>query len=152
MKKNLLIITLAIILINTADAEDVFKYMGSFDNVKSTDTGHCYGTSVLLWEINNKNVIGLLNVDMGLCGDPPCSFLKGKIDNNKITFYTSVPIYNEFYSFDGVVTKTSLSGLMNGTDTTLNANTYGDSYSNMIEWCSVWTKIKRCSGVTEFCK
>ena len=152
MKKILLTIILIIPFSNALGVEEVFKYMGSYDNVKSTDTGHCYGASVLIWEKNNKNIVGLLNIDMGLCGDPPCSILNGTIDNDKLKFITSVPIYNELYSFDGKITKTALSGLLNGSSATLKNSSLDLPYNNIDEWCSAWSQVQRCGGVKEFCK
>ena len=137
---------------NVSEAETVFRYLGTYDNVRSSDTGHCYGTSVRLWELNNKEVVGLLNISMGLCGDPPCSFLNGTVVNDKLAFESSAPVYNELYSFDGNITKTSLSGLLNGSKATLDNSSLKSASKNIKEWCSAWSQVQRCDGVREFCK
>ena len=153
MKLNMLTILLFLSLSNIVRAEEVFKYLGTYDNVKSTDTGHCYGTSVSIWELNDKKVIGLLNVDLGLCGDPPCSILKGAIDNNKISFKTSVPIYNELYSFNGDITTSNLSGSLNGSNAILKASSFKlRTTKNITKWCVRWSKVSRCGGVKDFCQ
>lgn len=133
-------------------AEDKFVYLGTYNNVRSTDTGHCYGTSVLLWEMNDKKVIGLLNTDMGLCGDPSCSILNGKIENRKLSFNTTVPVYEQLYSFDGDITKDKITGLLNNANASLKNSSFDWPYKNISEWCSAWSKVQRCGGVKEYCK
>ena len=152
MKLNTLILSIVLSFSPSVGSEESFKYLGTFDNVKSTNTGHCYGASVSIWDLGDKNIIGLLNIDMGLCGDPLCSILNGTIDNNKIKFKTSVPIYNELYVFDGYIAKKELSGSLNGSNSTLNQRSFNLSYKNIKEWCSMWSKISRCGGVKEYCK
>jgi hypothetical protein len=152
MRNILLAIGLMITLFGAQGAEDKFTYLGTYDNVRSTDTGHCYGTSILLWEMNDEKIIGLLNSDMGLCGDPPCSILNGKIVNGKLSFNTTVPVYEQLYSFEGNIEKTQITGLLNNAITSLTNSSFNQSYNNLNEWCSAWSKIQRCGGVKEYCK
>jgi len=135
-----------------SSADGKFKFLGSFDNVESNDTGHCYGISILVWELDDMKTIGLLNVDMGLCGDSPCSIFVGTIANEKITFETSAPIYDELYFFEGHISKTKLSGSLNGVNTTLISNSFKQRYKNTQEWCSAWARVPRCHGVKEYCQ
>jgi len=152
MKKNLLTSLLIFLLSNVATGEEIFKHLGSFENFRSTETGHCYGTSISIWELNDKEIIGLLDVHAGLCGDPPCSFLQGDINNNEISFKTNVPIYNELYSFKGKFTNNELSGQLNNSNATLKSSSFTLPYKDIKNWCSTWSQIPRCSGVKEYCQ
>ena len=153
MKHNLLSILLIFSLSNTSVADEAFKYLGTYDYIRTTDTGHCYGTSILIWELKDNKVIGLLNVYLGPCADPPCSIIEGTLRNNKISFKTSVPIYSELYSFIGDITSSELSGSLNEENTILNAISFKITpEENIKEWCTRWSQVSRCGGVKEFCQ
>ena len=52
------------------------KPLGSYDYVRSSDGGdHCYGYSLQLWQYRDQ-LLGLLDIHEGLCGDPPCGVLQ----------------------------------------------------------------------------
>lgn len=134
-----------------ANAGDTLYYLGSYDNVKSTSSGHCYGTSVSMWKLNNK-IVGLLDIHAGLCGDPPCSVIQGEKDGSNISFKTTDPVYNKHYSFTGSLLDSQLSGTLNQSTTTLNKNSIESIYDNTKSWCSAWSKVPRCSGVKHYCQ
>ena len=132
-------------------AEETFTFIGSFDNVKATETGHCYGEGISLWELENKKVIGLLNIAQGLCGDPACSALEGNSKKGKIILKSLMPIYGQAYTFEGTVTAASLSGTLNNNKTILKKDTSSQRFKNKSEWCATWSKISRCVGVSSVC-
>jgi|GEM_PF-4326235 len=152
MRKSLLKILLILLVSNTALSEEKFNHLGSFKNIRATDTGHCYGTSISIWELNDKKIIGLLSVHTGLCGDPPCSILQGSIKINEISFKTNYPIYNVHYSFSGKITNDELSGQLNNESIILKSYSYNPPYKNIERWCVIWSKISRCRGVKEYCR
>ena len=153
MKQNLLTILLIFSISNTSVADEAFRYLGTYDYIRSTDTGHCYGNRISIWNLKDNKVIGLLNVYSGPCADPPCSILEGTLRYNKISFKTSVPIYNEIYSFIGDITNSELTGSLNGENTTLNTISFKlTPEENIKEWCTRWSQVTRCGGVREFCQ
>ena len=152
MKLNLLVTFLVLPVSFCAYAEDNFNFLGAFDNVQSSETGHCYGMDVLVWELADKQVIGLLSVEDGLCGDPSCSFLSGTINDDEITFQTSTSVYGEQYLFNGKLTSKAMSGLLNGSKTSLAANSSALRLESIMEWCSFWSQIPRCRGVKDYCQ
>ncbi len=152
MKLKLLVTFLVLPVSICASAEGDFNFLGAFDNVQSSETGHCYGIDVLVWELSDKQIIGLLSVEDGLCGDPPCSALIGTINDDKITFETSTSIYGEQYLFSGKFTSNEISGLLNGNETNLVANSYASPLKSIIEWCSFWSQVPRCQGVKDYCQ
>ncbi len=99
-----------------AYAEAGIRFPGAFDDVRSSETGNCYGIDVLVWQLPGQQVPGLLSVEDGLCGDPPCAVLTGTIDEDKITFETATSLYGEQYSFSGQYTRHAVSGLLNGSE------------------------------------
>jgi hypothetical protein len=150
--KKLLTLGIALLFSNMSSGNDVFEYLGSFDNVSSTETGHCYGTSISMWRVNSRKVIGLLDIHSGLCGDPHCSFIDGIIHNNEISFRAYAPIYQKLYSFIGTVTKEELSGKLNESSTVLKLSQFQFTSKDKKDWCSTWSKIPRCKGVKVYCK
>jgi len=152
MKNHLLIILLSLSLSSIAIADELFKKLGSYDNVKASKTGHCYGTSISLWKVKEDKIIGLLNIHSGLCGDPPCSVVQGSIKNNIILFNTTMPIYDKLYSFTGNISNNELSGSLNKIKSTFNANSFPQSYKNIKSWCEAWVKVSRCRGVKKYCE
>ena len=152
MKNHLLTIFLSLFISSITNADEAFKKLGSYDNVKASKTGHCYGTSISLWRVKKDKIIGLLDIHAGLCGDPPCSFIQGNIKNDIISFKTSEPIYDKFYSFTGNISNNELIGSLNKIKSTFNANTFPQPYKNIKSWCEAWVKVSRCSGVKAYCK
>lgn len=134
------------------NAQDGFEFLGGFDNVQASQTGHCQGISVLIWASRAQQVVGLLSVESGLCGDPPCAIFQGTIGNNNISFETSAPIYDQRYRFTGEITPTALSGSLNGEQTVLGSNSFSLPSASKTEWCSFWSRIPRCQGVMEYCR
>lgn len=151
MKLKLLTTFLLLPVSFCACAEDNFNFLGAFDNVQSSEAGHCYGIDVLVWELTDKQVIGLLSIADGLCGDPPCSVFAGAINDDKITFRTSTSINGEQYLFNGQFTRNEMSGSLNGKKTTLAANLSALELESVTEWCSFWSQIPRCQGVKDYC-
>ncbi len=149
--RKALTVFLLIISSNNSFAGETFKYIGSFDNIKATETGHCYGEGVSLVELKDKKIIGLFHVARGLCGDPACSVIKGDIRGEQLSFKTLVPIYNESYAFEGAATEFALSGFLNSNDIELKMASWGRHHNNISEWCASWLKISRCKGVTNVC-
>lgn len=137
---------------NKIFAEESFKFIGSFSNVKATETGHCYGEGVSVWEVENKKIIGLLHIAQGLCGDPACSVLEGNAGNEKITFKSIKTIYGQSYAFEGKVTGAFLNGTLNNNKTALKKDTRSQRFKNKAEWCATWSKISRCKGASSVCK
>ena len=143
-----------LLLILTASqslAEDAFKFIGSFDNIKATETGHCYGEGIDLWELEDKKIIGLIHIARGLCGDPACSTLVGEIEGDIISFKTFKPIYNQAYTFEGSIVNYTLSGLLNDNKTELKKDSRSQRHKNKTEWCATWSTITRCKGVENVC-
>ncbi len=136
---------------NNSFAGETFKYIGSFDNIRATETGHCYGEGVSLVELGDKKIIGLFHVAQGLCGDPACSALKGAIRGEKLSFKTLVPIYNETYAFEGATTKLALSGFLNNNKIELKMASWGRHHKNINDWCASWLKVTRCKGIANVC-
>ncbi len=133
-------------------AQAALQFLGTYDNVSSSASGHCYGTSVSLWQINNSEIIGMLDVHAGLCGDPPCSLLKGNINNNIVSVKTTAPVYNKHYLFTGYIINSQLTGMLNKSKTTLQKNSFNLQYKNVAAWCAAWSKVLRCKGVKAYCK
>ncbi len=145
-------ILLLLSISSVASAEDSLRFLGSYDNVESSTGEHCNGTSISLWQINDGQIIGLLDIHSGLCGDPPCSILRGSINSNSVSFNTSVPVYNELYSFTGKIINTELTGSLNSLKTTFHENSFKLHFKDITSWCSLWSKVSRCSGVKEYCQ
>lgn len=125
--------------------------MGSFDDVRSTETGHCYGKSVSLWKFKTGDIVGLLDVHEGLCGDPACSVLTGAVNDHGLSFKTLSPIYSQSYTFDGKIEGQNLVGKLNDIDISLKSNNYFARDGDLKSWCETWSKVPRCSGVKEYC-
>lgn len=117
--RRFITIALFIFFVSESIAEDTLKFIGSFDNVKATETGHCYGEGIDLWELEGKKIIGLLHIAQGLCGDPACSAIEGKIEGDTISFKAFKPIYNKAYIFEGSIVNYTLSGHLNENKTKL---------------------------------
>lgn len=153
MRTNHLLITLLLLSISSiTSADEIFKSLGSYDNVKASNTGHCYGTSISLWKIKNNKIIGLLDIHADLCGDPPCSVVQGSIKNNTVSFKTNMPIYDKSYSFTGNISNAELSGSLNKIKSKFNINSFSQSYKDIKSWCSAWSKVSRCNGVKKYCE
>ncbi len=132
-------------------AEETFNFIGSFDNVKATETGHCYGEGIDLWELESKKIIGLLHIAQGLCGDPACSSIEGEIEGDIISFKTLKPIYNQAYTFKGSIVNYTLNDLLNDTKADLKKDSRSQRHKNKSEWCATWSNISRCKGVENVC-
>ncbi len=151
MKKTLTIL-IVIFIAGNAYAEDNFKLIGKYSNVKATETGHCYGEVIDIWAEGDNKLIGLIHIAQGLCGDPACSVITGSINDSQLFFNALVPVYNEEYSFSGTIINGLLTGNLNNKVTTLSIDSSSAYYKNKTEWCSAYSKVTRCKGVQNFCK
>jgi hypothetical protein len=132
-----------------------FIKVGGFSDVASGDEGeHCNGTSISLWKTNDSDLVGLINIHSGLCGDPPCSIVKGKYKNNRFEFQATDSIWGEFYSFEGLIKRGHLQGKLNSDSISLKKEKeeYVDDWEkDMASWCKFWSKVGRCQGVKNLC-
>lgn len=139
-----------------ASAQTSFSKIGQFSDVESDDEGeHCLGTSIELWKISDSNLIGMIDIHEGLCGDPPCSFIKGKITNNRLEVSATDSIWDELYSFKGQIKKGHLKGILNSKPIDLKIEKDGHSRNwdkDITSWCERWSKVHRCKGIMEYCK
>jgi hypothetical protein len=133
----------------------IFSKVGEYSNVGSDDEGeHCDGTSISMWKINDSNIVGLIDIHSGLCGDPPCSLIEGEYKNNRIKFQATDSIWGEIYSFEGSIKHGRLKGKLNSDS--LNLKKEGEKYAgdwekDLDSWCKFWSKIPRCQGVKNIC-
>ncbi len=154
--KSRFIVTVILMLFvysNVVKAKNKLTAIGTYDNVKSTSTGHCYGTSISMWQLENNNVIGLLDTHAGLCGVPPCSILTGSMKNDTVSFKTSAPVYDKLFSYIGRINDTDLNGQLNKKSVVLKRNSRRNfPLKDIGQFCSFWSKVPRCKGVKEYCQ
>ena len=133
------------------------KPLGSFDNVHSTDGGdHCYGYSLQLWQCRGQ-LLGLLDIHEGLCGDPPCGVLRyvsHDVKTGHLIFWAQI---GERWDFEGTLKHDSIVGTLNGRRIHLvqNQNWVGsdvNSSKTLAGWCDFWSTVPRCRGVRELCE
>ena len=150
------VFTIIIILSGQPDAQSLFSKLGEFSNVDyEDDSEHCLGTSTTIWRIDSINLVGVIDIHEGLCGDPPCSFIRGKIENNQLEFTATDSIWGEYYSFSGVIENDSLIGKLNLISVNLKKekdDIPGDWDMSLSNWCKMWSKVHRCNGVKKFCR
>ena len=95
--KNSLLVAVALLLANSAAADQGFTHIGDFDNVRSSDRGeHCSGYTVALWRHGDR-VLGLFNVHSGVCGDAACAVIEDVQFNQRtrqLAFRSSVRSQN----------------------------------------------------------
>ena len=69
------------------------QHLGNFHNISSNDGGeHCAGYSLGLWKYRDE-ILGLVDVHAGLCGDPPCAVIQdAKLDarSGRLRFRSTV--------------------------------------------------------------
>jgi hypothetical protein len=130
----------------------LYKELGSYDNVKSETGEHCYGFSLSLWG-DGKNVHGLLDHHVGLCGDPQCTVVLGEIIDNELTLTATHPIFDKYYKLKGTMGSDEIRGKMNSVDLTLKASDNKSGSDQTFEkWCETWSSVQRCAGVKELCR
>ena len=142
---------------STAFSQDI-KPIGFFENVHSSDGGeHCYGYSLQMW-IYRDQLLGLLDIHQGLCGDPPCGVLQDTfldVETGRLTFRSQ--INEEAWDFEGTLKLDSVVGTLNGRSVHLVqdhkwAGSDAKSSHNLSSWCDFWSAIRRCSGVRALCE
>ena len=150
---RLFVATILVLAASPAAGQDL-KSLGSFDNVRGTESGHCYGYSLELWQ-HGKQIMGLLDVHEGLCGDPPCGVLQEvTFDRGTGRLHFRSTAGSE-YRFEGVLRRDDVFGRLNGQSVRLGRNrnrTDIVSDRSLAQWCEFWTPVARCGGVREFCK
>lgn len=155
-----LVVAVALIVVLgtvTVSAQE-FRALGRFDDVRVTvsEEPHCYGSSLKLWQ-HRDQLIGLLNVHQGLCGDPPCGVLTnitfnrgtGRLSFSATTRATATPLM-----FSGLLRRDDVLGQMNGGRVRLSRRAGEfllDSDESLAGWCQFWGSVGRCRGVTELC-
>ena len=149
-----LFVTTILLLAASSTAGQDLKSLGSFDNVRTTESGHCYGYSLELWQ-HGKKIMGLMNVHDGLCGDPPCGILQEVTfdrGTGRLHFRSAAGLE---YRFDGVLRRDDVFGRLNGRRVRLGRDrnrTEIASDRSLTDWCEFWVPVARCGGVREFCK
>jgi hypothetical protein len=135
--------------------QKIFSKIGEYSDVDSDDDGeHCDGTSISLWKTNDTNLVGLIDIHSGLCGDPPCSLIRGKYKNKRLEFQATDSIWGEIYSFEGSIKRGHLKGKLNLDS--INLKKEKEKYASewekdMASWCKFWSKVPRCQGVKNIC-
>ena len=140
-----------------APAQDL-QHLGNFDNVSSNDGGeHCGGYSLGLWKYRDE-LIGLLDVHAGLCGDPPCGVIRdAALDpkTGRLRFWSA--INEQKIGFEGTLEREAVDGEFSGNharlilDKDLTSRDFGPN-RNMAAWCKFWVSVPRCSGVRDLCQ
>jgi len=153
-----LLVTLGCLGFAAAAAGQALEHLGSFGNVTSKDGGeHCGGYSLGLWKHGNE-ILGLLDVHSGLCGDPPCSVIDAAELNprtGRLRFDSTVD--GRKFRFDGALGRGAVDGRFNGKRTRLardDTGAGGDFEPNrsVPAWCGFWGSVTRCKGVREKCE
>jgi len=141
----------------TASTQDL-QHLGSFHNVTSQDRGeHCSGYSLGLWKYRDE-LLGLLDVHAGLCGDPPCAAIRGAtLDAKSGRLEFSASIDGQTIQFEGTMTRAAIVGLFNGRRARLARDTQGtdeefEPNRSLRAWCRFWGSVPRCRGVRELCE
>ena len=139
-----------------ASAQDL-RHLGDFGNVSSNDGGeHCAGYSLGLWRYGDQ-LLGLLDLHQGLCGDPPCAVIRDATLDTKtgrLEFWST--INDRKIQFEGTMTTGAIDGALNGERVRLQlardrmSSGFDPNYS-VIAWCKFWGSVARCSGVQEMC-
>jgi len=155
---NRLFLLPLLVLQPVATLADEFQYVGTFHNVSSKDNGeHCTNYSVDLWKYNER-VLGLLDVHVGLCGDPPCGVIKDpRLDSKtgRLGFWSS--INGQKIEFKGTLTRETIDGTFNGMRTRLardpdRMRSNFEPDRNVLAWCKLWSSVPRCVGVRDLCE
>jgi hypothetical protein len=148
--------SMMILLISSNAFAQEIKPLGSFENVRSSDGGeHCYGYSLEIWQYRDQ-LLGLLDIHKGLCGDPPCGVLQDvlhDVKTGRLIFWTQI---GERWDFVGTLKRDSVVGTLNGQSIHLaqNQNWVGSDANRsqtLGGWCDFWSAIPRCKGVRELC-
>jgi hypothetical protein len=150
---RLFVATILVLAASAAAGQDL-KSLGSFDNVRVTKSGHCYGYSLELWQ-HGKQIMGLLDAHEGLCGDPPCGVLREvTFDRGTGRLHFRSTAGSE-YHFEGLLRRDDVFGRLNDQRVRLGRNrNWKDMASDrgLTDWCKFWTSVTRCGGVREFCE
>ena len=134
------------------------EHVGNYRDVSSKDGGeHCAGYSLGLWKYRDQ-ILGLLDVHAGLCGDPPCGVIRDAsldLRIGRLEFWASIG--GEWIQFEGTLTQDAVDGVFNRERARLALDTDGMSSSfepnrNILAWCKFWSSVPRCSGVRELCR
>jgi hypothetical protein len=151
-------ITVPFLLIAGVVSAQDLQHLGNFDNVSSNDGGeHCAGYSLGLWKHRNE-VIGLLDVHAGLCGDPPCAVIRdAALDPKTGRLRFSSSINGQKIQFRGTMTRGAVDGVFNGEPARLVLDREGTSDDfeadrTLPAWCKFWGSVPRCSGVQDLCE
>jgi hypothetical protein len=151
-----LLILLLLMQAAATSAQDL-QHLGDFHNVSSKDGGeHCAGYSLGLWKYRDQ-IIGLLDVQQGLCGDPPCGVIQdAKLHpkTGRLEFWSL--INDQRIQFDGTMTRARIDGVFNGRGARLVRDTdrMGSDFEpnrSISSWCRFWSSVPRCGGVRELC-
>jgi hypothetical protein len=124
--------------------------VGAFDNVRQTESDHCYGWSLTLWRFNGR-LLGLLNRHAGLCGDEPCEAV-ADVSHDTKTGRLSFSAFR--MPFSGTVSRSEVSGTFGAERLRLRRSRNQpspDFLNSLSAWCTFWRGVSRCTGVTELC-
>jgi hypothetical protein len=158
MTRSMLIATFFLLHAVAATSDQDLHHVGDFHNVSSKDGGeHCAGYSLGLWKYGDQ-LLGLLDVHQGLCGDPPCGVIRDvKLDSRtgRLEFWSS--INDQKIQFEGTMTAGTIDGAFNGERAGLGLDRDRmisglEPNHSIVAWCKFWGSVPRCSGVQEMCK
>lgn len=158
MTRSVLIATFFLLQAVAATSDQDLQHVGNFHNVSSKDGGeHCAGYSLGLWKYRDQ-LLGLLDVHQGLCGDPPCGVIRDvKLDSRtgRLEFWSS--INDQKIQFEGTMTAGTIDGAFNGERARLGLDrdrmiSGFEPNHSIVAWCKFWGSVPRCSGVQEMCK
>ena len=149
MRCTTLLALCALIVPASASAQD-FTAVASFDNVRGSSSGHCYGWSLALWRYKGR-LLGLLDRHQGLCGDPPCRTLADVSHDAKTGRLT----FSAFgMPFNGTLRRNEVIGKLGDERLRLKRRTDrmdARSDQTLDAWCDFWRTVPRCKGVAELC-
>jgi len=152
------VLTTLLLLQPIATSGQDLQHVGDFHNVSSQDGGeHCAGYSLGLWKYHDQ-IVGLLDVHEGLCGDPPCGVIRDvKLDSKtgQLQFWSS--INDQKIQFEGALTHGAIEGAFNGERArlALDRGRMSSSFEpnrSIVAWCTFWSSVPRCGGVQELCR
>ncbi len=109
-----------------------------------------------LWKHRNE-LLGLLDVHAGLCGDPPCAVIDdAALDAKTGRLKFSASISGQKIQFEGTMTQAAIDGLFNARRARLARDTQGaggdfEPNRSLAAWCRFWGSVPRCRGVRELC-
>ena len=156
MTSRIVIVLSFVLATLTASAQDL-QHLGTFHNVSSQDGGeHCSGYSLGLWTFRSE-LLGLLDVHAGLCGDPPCGVIHdAALDPKTGHLRFSSSINGQKIEFKGTMTHGAVDGLFNGKRARLARDTQGtgedfEPNGSVSAWCGFWGSVPRCTGVRDLC-